>query len=183
MRRGESKGASKNCKCTLIFDIRYAYIIVEGVLGYELRSSNAKAPSRGTPRSAGLDLYFAEYVVISAWSQHAVTTGVRVSLPRGTYSRVTSRSGLALKNNIHVMASTIDPDYDGEIKVLLLNTSAVSYAIATRQRIAQLICKKIIIPEVKRLDCPPPPPSPLSTTSTSIKAVRSDNGFGSTGMF
>ena len=96
-----------------------------------------------------------------------IPTGWKFKLPPGTYGRIAPRSGLSLKG-IDVGAGVIDRDYRGEIKVLLINNSAQPFAVNKGDRIAQLICEKIVYPYIKE--------DILDYTT------RGDKGFGSTGL-
>ena len=71
--------------------------------------------------AAGHDLYAMEEVLIPAKGQTLVDTGLAVGLPRGTYARITPRSGLANTKRINVGGGIIDADYTGEVKVILMN--------------------------------------------------------------
>jgi dUTP pyrophosphatase len=79
-------------------------------------------PTRGSSGAVGYDLYSCEDVTIPRGERALVGTGVAIVLPVGTYGRVAPRSGLAVKHGINVGAGVIDPDYTGEIKVLLFQS-------------------------------------------------------------
>jgi dUTP pyrophosphatase len=72
---------------------------------------NAVLPTRGTPGSAGYDLYSTDGFIIMPGHRVVVTTGVSVELPSGTYGRIAPRSGLAVKHGVDVLAGVVDPDY------------------------------------------------------------------------
>jgi len=128
----------------------------------------AKIPTRGSARAAGHDLYANESKTIPARGQQVVTTGISITLPRGTYGRIAPRSGIAVKHQIAVNAGVIDSDYTGEIKVVLPNMGNQDYQVKKGDRIAQLITEKIVesdcyeVPELGKTD-------------------RGQQGFGSTG--
>ena len=86
-----------------------------------LNSETAKIPTRATSGSAGLDTYASEGACIPAGGSGLVNTGISIEMPAGVYARIAPRSGLAVKNRIAVGGGVIDPDYDGEIKVILFN--------------------------------------------------------------
>ena len=134
----------------------------------ELVDPQARAPTVGTDRSAGFDLYSIEDILIHPQSQVLVRTGLALQPPTGTYLRLASRSGLAHRRSVHVEAGVIDPDFRGEVKVLLRNSSFVAHQVVKYDRIAQVICEKIDQPEVQIVE---------SLTPTD----RGVNGFGSTG--
>ena len=86
-----------------------------------LDSETAKIPTRATSGSAGLDTYVLEGGCVPAGGSGLVSTGISIETPAGVYARIAPRSGLAVKNRIAVGGGVIDPDYDGEIKVILFN--------------------------------------------------------------
>ena len=137
-------------------------------LRVQLLSPSAVVPTRGTPGSAGYDLYSIADAVIPSRGRVLVPTGIKIAVPDGYYGRIAPRSGLALKQGIETGAGVVDSDYRGEISVLLLNHSDVDVSISSGSRIAQIILTKIITPDVVVCD---------SLDSTS----RGENGFGSTG--
>lgn len=131
-------------------------------------TEDAVVPTRGSVQSAGLDLYSSQDTWIPALGKCLVSTGISVALPDGCYGRVAPRSGLSSKHFVDVGAGVIDQDYRGEVKVLLFNFNRVDYNVKKGDRIAQLICERIFIPEVQVVE-------ELSDTD------RGANGFGSTG--
>ncbi|KAF8579041.1 dUTP diphosphatase [Ramaria rubella] len=131
-------------------------------------SQKAKLPTRGSPLSAGYDLYSAENKCIPAKGKALVDTQISIAVPAGTYGRVAPRSGLASKFMIDTGAGVIDADYRGIVFVLLFNHSDKDFQIAEGDRVAQLIIEKIETPEVMEVD-------DLEAT------VRGTGGFGSTG--
>jgi len=131
-------------------------------------SNNAKIPSRASPLAAGLDLYSAHDTVIKARNNGVVKTDLAISIPEGCYGRIAPRSGLALNHSIDVGAGVIDRDYTGNVCVVLFNHKDQDFNVHRGDRIAQLICEKIIIPEIVEID---------EITNT----VRGSGGFGSTG--
>ncbi|XP_040580672.1 uncharacterized protein dUTPase [Lepeophtheirus salmonis] len=132
-------------------------------------SENATLPSRGSPLSAGYDLYSAVDLEIEPQGGRAlVATDISIAVPEGTYGRVAPRSGLALKKGIDVGAGVVDADYRGPLGVVLFNLGVEPFLVKKGDRIAQLICESIVYPEIKEVD---------SLESTE----RGDGGFGSTG--
>ena len=131
---------------------------------------HALIPTRGTGRSAGLDLYSAEDVVLGPGEFKAVSSGVAIELPSGFEGQVRARSGIALKYGIGVVngIGTIDEDYRGEVKTVLINHGKRPFEIHRTDRIAQLVIAPVaIIPAVEVNE--------LSTTGRGV------SGFGSTG--
>ncbi|NWI90185.1 DUT protein, partial [Pitta sordida] len=131
-------------------------------------SENAFAPSRGSARSAGYDLYSAYDCVIPPMEKAVVKTDIQIALPSGCYGRVAPRSGLAAKHFIDVGAGVIDEDYRGNVGVVLFNFGKESFEVKKGDRIAQLICERIYYPELEEVEA-------LDDTE------RGEGGFGSTG--
>jgi len=130
---------------------------------------NAVLPTRGTPGSAGYDLYSTDGFIIMPGHRVVVTTGVSVELPSGTYGRIAPRSGLAVKHGVDVLAGVVDPDYTGELKVVLVNTDLRrAFMIRPGYRIAQLILENYTSAEVVEVPYIP-------------DTNRGNAGFGSTG--
>ena len=108
-------------------------------------SSNAVTPTRATEQSVGLDLYSPANYIIPPCSQLLMPTQIKLGIPLGHYGRLASKSGLAIIHHLHVGAGVIDPDYTGEIKVLLMNTAPHAHSIIRGDPIAQLILEKITL--------------------------------------
>ena len=127
-------------------------------------------PAYATPGSAGMDVLSAEDVTIAPGARHAVATGLSVAIPEGYEIQVRPRSGLAFKHGITVpnTPGTIDSDYRGELKVLLINHGPEEFAIARGDRVAQLVLAPVTLAawdEVEELGA----------------TARGEGGFGSTG--
>ncbi|HCY02991.1 MAG TPA: dUTP diphosphatase, partial [Erythrobacter sp.] len=92
-----------------------------------------------TDGAAGMDVLAAEDLTLAPGQRHAVATGLAVAIPQGFEIQVRPRSGLALKHGITVpnTPGTIDSDYRGEIKVIMINHGTEDFAIARGDRIAQ----------------------------------------------
>ncbi|CAH8564107.1 unnamed protein product [Dicrocoelium dendriticum] len=139
------------------------------VLKFAKLSGHAITPTRGSALAAGYDLYAAQEVVIPAKGRGLVRTDIQISLPDGCYGRIAPRSGLALKHGIDVGAGVIDQDYRGNVGILLFNFGDVDFLVKEGDRVAQLICERIFVPELVMCDL-------LTDT------VRGSNGYGSTGV-
>ena len=87
----------------------------------KLLTPYAKTPTRGSDFAAGYDLYTTEPYELKPGERHLYKTGISTAMPNNVYGRIAPRSGYAYKNGIDVMAGVIDPDYRGEIGVLLVN--------------------------------------------------------------
>lgn len=109
------------------------------------RSSNA-LPAYETFASAGMDLkaFLETEVVLQPMERKLIPTGIFIELPEGYEAQIRPRSGLALKNGITVLNSpgTIDADYRGEVKILLINFSDTEFLVRNGDRIAQMIIAK-----------------------------------------
>ena len=119
-------------------------------------SSNAVTPTRATEQSVGLDLYSPANYIIPPCSQLLIPTQIKLGIPLGHYGRLASKSGLAILQHLHVGAGVIDPDYTGEIKLLLMNTAPYAHSIIRGDPIAQLILEKISLLVLKMVKELPP---------------------------
>jgi len=135
-------------------------------------SNDVLTPKYETPGSSGMDIaaYIETNIIIKPGEKALVPTGFSLSIPQGYEVQIRPRSGLAAKKGITVLNTpgTIDSDYRGEIKVILINLSKDSFIVKNSERIAQMIVcpvKQVIMEEVKE----------LSGTE------RGAGGFGSTG--
>jgi len=127
-------------------------------------------PAYKTEGAAGLDLPAAEAVVIAPGAWTAVGTGLDIELEPGFEGQVRPRSGLAFKHGVTVLNApgTIDSDYRGELRVLLVNHGSEPFEIAEGDRIAQLVVAPVAQAQVELV--------------TSLgQTVRQDGGFGHTG--
>ena len=128
-------------------------------------------PARQTPGSAGYDVASAEPdFVLAAGERRAVGTGLQLELPPELECQIRPRSGLALRHGITLpnAPATIDPDFRGELRIILWNAGAEAVPIARGMRIAQLVFARFDVPEVVEVDR-------VSETG------RGGGGFGSTG--
>lgn len=135
----------------------------------------ATLPVRATPGSAGYDLFSTDSYVILPGRRVVVATGITVQLPPGTYGRIAPRSGLAVKHGLDTLAGVIDPDYTGEVKVVLQNLDVQPFVIRPGYRIAQLILENFTTADVIEV---PTEFTPLCAANS----VRGAGGFGSTGI-
>ncbi len=127
-------------------------------------------PAYATDGAAGMDIVAAETLTLSPGDRAAVPTGFCIAIPDGFEVQVRPRSGLALKHGLTVANApgTIDSDYRGEVKVLLINLGSKPVAVERGMRIAQLVVATVtkgVFEEVASLD----------------DTVRGAGGFGSTG--
>ena len=119
-------------------------------------SANVVTPTRATERSVGLDFYSPEDYTIPPHSQFLVPTQIKLQIPLGYYGRLASKSSLAVLHQLHVGAGVIDPDYTGEIMVLMINAAPRIYSIKKGDPIAQLILEKVSIPILREMKELPP---------------------------
>ncbi|TNE32273.1 MAG: dUTP diphosphatase [Alphaproteobacteria bacterium] len=98
-------------------------------------------PRYATPGAAGMDVVSAEEVTLAPGARHAVATGLALAIPQGYEIQVRPRSGLALKHGITVpnTPGTIDSDYRGELKIILINHGSEPFPIVRGDRVAQLV--------------------------------------------
>ena len=119
-------------------------------------STDAITPTRATERLVGLDFYSPADYVIPPHNQLMIPTQIKLQIPLGYYGRLASKSGLAILHQLHVGAGVIDPDYMGEIMVLLINTASRVHPIMRGDPIAQLILEKVSIPILREVNELPP---------------------------
>lgn len=129
-------------------------------------------PEYATEGAAGMDLLAAEDVTLASGARHAVATGIAVAIPPGYEMQVRPRSGLALRHGITVANApgTIDSDYRGELKVILINHGSGDFAVRRGDRIAQAVLAPVVRAAWVKV-------SELGETA------RGEGGFGSTGGF
>ena len=137
-----------------------------------VNKSSYPSPSYATEMSAGMDLKadISEPIVLGPLGRAIVPTGISIALPEGYEAQVRPRSGLAAKHGITVLNTpgTVDADYRGEIKVILVNISDTPFTVNPGERIAQMVVARhehIEWEEVEVLD----------------GTARGEGGFGSTG--
>jgi dUTP pyrophosphatase len=127
-------------------------------------------PAYETEHAAGMDLRAAEDALLPPGGRAMVATGFAIALPEGFEAQVRPRSGLAARHGVTLLNSpgTIDADYRGEIKVILINHGSDTFAIRRGDRIAQMVIAPVTRARLKE-------ERELSGT------VRGAGGFGSTG--
>ena len=130
-------------------------------------------PAYATAQSAGMDLRanIDSPITLRPMERRLIPTGLRIALPEGCEAQVRPRSGLALKHGITVLNTpgTIDADYRGEVKVLLVNFSNDDFVINTGERIAQMVIARYEKADLEQL-------AELDDTE------RGDGGYGHTGV-
>jgi dUTP pyrophosphatase len=124
---------------------------------------------RGSVQAAGWDLYSIEAAEILPGQHKLIDTGISMEFPSGVYGRVAPQSGLALKHGISIGAGVIDPDYSGNIQVLIMNQGERPVNLAKGDRIAQLIPERYFTGSLREVD-------------QVMDTARGSQGFGSTGL-
>ena len=136
-------------------------------------SKQVSLPKYETSGSSGMDLgaNIDGNLIIEPGKTVIIPTGLALSIPKGYEAQIRPRSGLAAKNKISVLNTpgTIDADYRGEIKVILINLGSERFKIEKGQRIAQMVICPIVKAQLEEVD-------DLNETE------RGDGGFGSTGI-
>ena len=136
----------------------------------KLESELAKIPVYQTTGSSGMDVCSIETYTLQPGERKIISTGLSFEIPQGFEIQVRPRSGLAAKNGVTVLNTpgTIDSDYTGILKIILINLGASDFDIHVGDRIAQIV----VCPVVQ---------ATLIQVTELHKTERADNGFGSTG--
>ena len=127
-------------------------------------------PQYASDAAAGLDITSAEELVLEPGKRHAFATGLAIEIPHGFEVQVRPRSGLAIKHGITCLNSpgTIDSDYRGEVKVILINLGEEPFHVRRGERIAQLVPAPVLRAH-------------FSEAVELMETARGSGGFGSTG--
>jgi dUTP pyrophosphatase len=143
-------------------------------LSYEVINDDATNPSYNYPSDSGFDLHSTEEIKIQPFGRTLVPTGLKFNIPDGTEIQVRPKSGLALKMGLTVLNTpgTIDSGYNGEIKVIVFNTTDQEILIERGMKIAQAVLCPVINGAWVEL---------VEVNSIEDKD-RGSNGFGSTGI-
>ena len=130
-------------------------------------------PAYESPGAAGMDIAAAidADIMIAAGERHAVPTGLAMAIPTGHEVQIRPRSGLALRHGVTVANApgTIDSDYRGEVKVILINLGTSDFVVSRGMRIAQMVAAPVMQAVLEPVDTLP-------------ETARGDGGFGSTGV-
>ncbi len=144
------------------------------MLAWLPHGAGLEPPAYETTQAAGMDIRAAvpvdEPVVLEAGTRRLIETGITLALPAGFEAQIRPRSGLAIKHGITCLNTpgTIDSDYRGEIKVILINLGKEAFTVNRGERIAQMVIAPVIQAEIMQVDV-------LDETD------RGSGGFGSTG--
>ena len=133
---------------------------------------NIRLPSYKTSGSSGMDLvaFIKKKIIINPGNRAMIPTGISLVIPKNYEIQIRPRSGLAAKKGISVLNTpgTVDSDYRGEIKIILINLSKKKFIVKSGDRIAQMVLCPVVMGELKEVKILP-------------KTVRGKRGFGSTG--
>lgn len=137
----------------------------------EIVDKDIPLPKYQTSGAAGMDLHSAEELVIPKGEFRMISTGLKLAVPFGYEGHVRPRSGLAAKNGVTVLNTpgTLDSDYRGLLKVILINHGKEDFKVNKGDRIAQIVFNKFETADLELVDS-------LDETS------RGEGGFGSTGL-
>ena len=144
--------------------------MVKILISRDDKAKNFDLPEYATQGSSGVDLRSSEDYIIKPFERALVATGIKLAIPAGYEVQVRPRSGLALKHGIIIpnAPGTIDSDYRGEVKVILMNLGREDFIIKAGDRIAQMILAPVA--KISWEEC-----AELEETA------RGSGGFGSTG--
>ena len=131
-------------------------------------TQRATIPTKGSIKAAGYDLYSAHEYSIAPGTNGKVLTDIAVKFPPNSYGRIAPRSSLALEKGILIGGGVIDPDYTGNIGIIMYNGGKQDFVIHKGDRCAQMVVERIYMPQVMEVGS-------LEHT------VRGSSGFGSTG--
>ncbi|HDQ44028.1 MAG TPA: dUTP diphosphatase [bacterium] len=139
---------------------------------YEPGCEDLDVPRHQTSGSSGMDIHAAVRapLTIPPGGRRCISSGFRMSLPQGYEAQIRPRSGLALESGVTVLNSpgTIDSDYRGVVRVILINLGQEPFIVRRNDRIAQMVIQKVVSADVQ-------------IVSRLSESVRHDGGFGSTG--
>jgi dUTP pyrophosphatase len=137
------------------------------------KKDGVNLPSYATKSSSGLDLvaFLEQPVILEPFMRALVPTGIHIAIPEGFEAEIRPRSGIAHKFGVTVLNTpgTIDSDYRGEVKILLINLGDQPFTINNGDRIAQMIFKNVVAISWKSVEELP-------------GTIRGHGGFGSTGI-
>ena len=153
-----------------VVDVRVTFVDAAAAAG-DVAAQTLLLPRRQSEQAAGFDLVSAVAVDLAPGARALIPTGIAIALPPGFEGQVRPRSGLALKHGVTCLNSpgTIDSDYRGELKVLLINHGNDAVSFARGDRIAQLVVAAVVAARF------------VAVASFDDVTARGAGGFGSTG--
>jgi dUTP pyrophosphatase len=134
-----------------------------------------KTPTRGTPKSAGIDFYVPQGIAVSLPPGYSclMPSGIKANVPAGHALIAFNKSGVAVKKNLHVGACVVDEDYQGEIHINLINVGKETVKISSGEKIIQFVLLPVFYDTIEEVD--------LENLYEEI-SERGEGGFGSTGV-
>lgn len=143
-------------------------------LRYETLSYDTVKPKYNYPSDSGFDLHSTEEIIVEAFGRALVPTGLKFNIPTGTEIQVRPKSGLAINQGLTVLNTpgTVDSGYNGEVKVIIFNTTKEPFKITKGMKVGQAVLCPVINGEWVDL---------IEVDSVENKD-RGENGFGSTGL-
>lgn len=134
-------------------------------------TKEAKIPIKSLEGDAGYDVFASETALLKPMERKLIGTGIKIAVPKNIEAQIRPKSGLAINKGLAVLNSpgTVDPNYRGEIKVILLNLGEKEIKLEKGQKIAQIVFNHFESPE-------------LEETEKLDETERNEGGFGSTGL-
>jgi len=132
-------------------------------------SPDAKIPNKAHQSDLGWDLFSNETIIVPPFGRELVRTGIAVQFPPNVGGIIKDRSGMASKRGLFIHAGVIDPDYRGEVQILMFNASKAPVEIKKGDKIAQMILMPVFMV------------SSFEVVEELDETVRGESGFGSTG--
>ena len=145
-------------------------VTMDLVMKVKFLHENAKMPEKANPSDLGWDLFSVEERIIPSWSRELIRTGIAIQFPPFVGGILKDRSSVASKQGLFVKAGVIDPNYRGEILVLLWNSTRAPVQISTGAKIAQMV----LLPSFQLV-------SPIEQVTELDETDRGEGGFGSSG--
>lgn len=139
-------------------------------LKYQLLSTNAKPPVRGTPGSSGLDVFSPVDIIVPKRGDALIPLDLRFEIPFGWDLAVYNKSGVAMKKKLSKGAELIDSDYRGTVHIHFFNNSDSDVHITKGDKISQLVMREVWMGDLEESD------------NISLETERGDGAFGSTGV-
>mgnify|MGYP000428841596 CR=1 FL=1 len=143
-------------------------------INIQILNNSINKPFYGSENSAGMDLEAAisKDILLPRFERFLIPTGIKIEMPNNCEGQIRPRSGLSLKHGITVLNSpgTIDPDYRGEIKIIIINLGETAFTITPGMRIAQLVISRVEKVQLVFVD------------TLKSKSIRGEKGFGSSGL-
>ena len=118
-------------------------------------SEETRAPIYATTGAVGADLYAPKDVTLKAMETTLVPTGMATRAPPGFFCKIAGRSGMAANHGLYVFNGVIDPDYEGELYIIIYNSTSSHYVVKEGERIAQIICERYDRPPIVLGQIPP----------------------------